>query len=287
MCIGREWRIWNLNLDEPTKSNSFATYVAYRRTPFTRHFFQQNVLMTPKYIVYGALIGKFWTWNLEKITQSNTFTTFVLPKNAFCKPFLSTESIDDTQMALRSFPHGKCFLETQLLAENHFKDLPHGKWFLRVYHTANVFYGVPTQKMVLRVLPHGKYFLDACHTDNGSQAGACLTKNSVSTFFFIRLSIRPCVWVLCWGLCFLGENPCVGEFLNIYKVPLCEGSVLWCVETLKIFKVPLCVGSVLWYVKTLNIYKLPLCVGSVMWTFQKISRWCVGNSIRLCLKIAV
>ena len=90
------------------------------------------------------------------------------------------------------------------------------------------------------------------------------------------------MWVLCWGLCFLGENPCVGEFLNIYKVPLCEGSVLWCVETLKIFKVPLCVGSVLRCVETLNIYRAPLCVGSELWCVKTLNIYKLLRVQALC-----
>ena len=56
------------------------------------------------------------------------------------------------------------------------------------------------------------------------------------------------------GLCAV-----VCEDFKFFKVPLCVGSVLWCVGTLIFFKVPLCVSSVLWCVGTLNFLKFP-CV---------------------------
>ena len=81
-------RIWTLNFVKSSKSNRFVPFSMYPRTPFARHFFQQNLLTTLKDIVHGASIAEFWTWNLEKLTHSNTFTHFVVnPRTHFTRDF--------------------------------------------------------------------------------------------------------------------------------------------------------------------------------------------------------
>ena len=79
----------------------------------------------------------------------------------------------------------------------------------------------------------------------------------------------------------------MGDLEKIRKNSLCVGAVVWCLETLNIFKVPLCVGPVVCGAFE-NFQSSPVCGPcAVDFAKKKLSPWCVGNSIRLSLKIAV
>ena len=71
------------------------------------------------------------------------------------------------------------------------------------------------------------------------------------------------VW--CVGTLKIFKELLSGGTLKIFKVPLCVGSVLWCVETLKICKELLCVDSLLWCVGTLKNF--PKIKKSMCWDF--------------------
>ena len=136
------------NLEKPTKSNRFAPFVVNRITSFARHFFQQNLMRTLKWVWHGTSIGEIgiwilrkpqratvlillwfteerhlhaisfnricddiqincaWSLRLEKLDvaswqthKKQRFCAFCgLPKNAFCTPFPSAESIDASQI---------------------------------------------------------------------------------------------------------------------------------------------------------------------------------------------
>ena len=84
-----ECRIWTSNLLTSTKSNSFTPFVAYPRTPFARHFFQQNLFTTFKQIVHEEFRLQNLDFESSETDKMQQFCAFLAyPRTPFARHFL-------------------------------------------------------------------------------------------------------------------------------------------------------------------------------------------------------